>query len=131
MKLIPNSLNQIEIFDKCIKYWKEKQIDMILEESSELMKEMNELNILIMKFKRRMEDTTAEQLRTLLIREYETGNDYSIIQRIINELADYSIMLSQFFPEFEEKLFSMKKFKLQRLSDKITQYELNNGVKNE
>ena len=111
------------LFKKCFKYWGNAQIDMILEESAELMSEINKLNHFILKYKRENKNISPNQLITILSRDYQTLPDDSFMANIINELADYHIMLSQFFPRFEEKLFEMKKFKITRLVERLNKYE--------
>lgn len=112
------------MFTLCLEKWGKFQIDMLVEETSELMIELNKLNKLISKLRRSNPDLTPfDLINQLLNQYYETGYE-SLRQRIIDELADTIIMLSQFYPNFQNDLESWKKYKLERLEERIQSQQL-------
>ncbi len=84
------------------KYGREKQIKQLVEENSELITELSELNKSIMKHDK---------------------VDFDMIFRIAEEMADVTIMLNQFDDRFSRAFKTYKEMKLKRLDKRLRKME--------
>lgn len=94
-----------EIYKKCINLWgKDAQINMVIEESSELITELSKLIKYLMKLTRCKNDRQYAMTKIL----------------IEGEIADVEIMLNQMHLIFDDEMINkIKKEKLQRLEKRL------------
>ena len=103
-----------DLLQEAIAFWGKYQIDMIIEETSELMVEMNQLNKLIVKLRRKSNNSEIQP------HELMDNNDFRVISaKIAEEMTDVIVVLSQFHSDFEAKMKSVKKIKLKKLEDNL------------
>lgn len=112
LKKLSNRDNE-DVFTKAIEKWREKQIDMLIEKSFELIGPLSLLGEQITKLKRQDENLSVEDLKTWL-----RGNQGYVI-KLADEMADVEVVYSQFFFGFTELVKERYEFKLDRLKERL------------
>ena len=112
--------NRNVLYRNVLEKWDDKQIDMLIEESAELVKRLADITLLISKMRReKRKGTTLHYLELL----NEFLHQEEKITNLQDELADTIIMFDEFNPEFMEKVVARIFFKLNRLQKRVQKAE--------
>ena len=109
---------ELALYEKAIEKYPQYQVNMIVEESSELIIALGELNHYLMKLNRKS-DTGVTAPEFLM----EQNKFLDLTDHVAEELADVFIMLSQFDRSFQKLFKDWIKTKLERLEKRINKSE--------
>lgn len=111
--------NRNVLYRNVLEKWEEYQIEMILEESNELIVQLASNNIMISKMRR-------EKEKGIQLHYLELLNEYlhkpKQVDKLADELADTIIMFDEFNPEFMEKVVARIFYKLNRLEKRVQKH---------
>ncbi len=114
--------NRNVLYRNVLEKWDDKQIDMLIEESAELVKRLADITHLISKMRReKRKGTTLHYLELL----NEFLHQDQKITNLQDELADTIIMFVEFYPDFMENVVARIFFKLNRLDKRVKKGEEN------
>ncbi|MHA2119611.1 MAG: hypothetical protein ACW990_00255 [Promethearchaeota archaeon] len=109
---------ELALYDKAIEKYPQYQVNMIVEESSELIEALSTLNQYLMKLNRKS-DTGITAPQFLM----EQNKFLDITDQVAEEFADVFIMLSQFDRSFQNLFKNWVKTKLERLGKRMKKTE--------